>query len=179
TRPPASSAATATATGALLVGFADDEGPAFQVVPVPRRDGRARSFRRSHADEGEATGPAGFPIRHHAGLAHLTMGGEKLGQLGVGGAPRQVAYIDLGRHAEVSERVKNIALPGTSPPAARAVRLERPENATRPERLPSGTRMAAALEFLAMGVDETVRGSREWSALPCAGGIRLDATDQD
>jgi len=55
--------------------------------------------------------------------------------------------------------VKNIALPGTSPPAAAAVRLERPENATRPERLPLGKRMAAALEFLTMGVDETVRGS--------------------
>ena len=99
----ATETATAAATALLLPGFVDDQGPAFERVAVQCADGVLGAVVVGHRDEPEAARTAGFTIGDDAGLRDLAMGGEHLGELGIGGAPRQIADVDLGAHALTSK----------------------------------------------------------------------------
>ena len=103
------------------------------------------------------------------------MSGEELGQLRVGGAPRQVAYINLGRHAKVSEKRKNIASPGNSLQPALTGCREGPGNATRSGRLGLFEQTSNVLEYLTMGAEQV--GQSMGTAIPYS--ARFDLAQQD
>ena len=96
-------AAAEPAAGALFAGpgFVDDERAPAEVLAVHFGDGAGGRIGRSHLDEGEAAGPAGFPVRDDAAAGHVAEGGEGLAEIALRGAKRQVANIQFGSHGDL------------------------------------------------------------------------------
>src|SRR6266516_2896495 len=77
------------------LGLIDREGPAFHLLALElghRRFGRGAI---GHLDKAKAFGAAGVAIRDHPDLVHHTIRLEELAEVAVGGAKRQIAYINI------------------------------------------------------------------------------------
>jgi hypothetical protein len=92
---PATSAATAAAAAALTAGlrFVDAEVPAAEVGTVGLCDGVV-SVAIVHFHEPEAARATRVAIGDHRRVVHGPELGEKLTELSVAGAPRQITYVD-------------------------------------------------------------------------------------
>src|SRR5690606_22104885 len=91
-------AAEAAAAAGLLARLVDDQAAACERVAVQSANGGLRRLVGGHRDEAEAARAAGFAIGDDLGIDDFTVIAEKLRQLRVGRAPRQVAHVDLGSH---------------------------------------------------------------------------------
>src|SRR5690606_1534954 len=94
----ATAAAAAAAAAGLPARLVDDQAAAFERVAVQSANGGLRRLVGGHRDEAEAARAAGFAIGDDLGIDDFTVIAEKLRQLRVGRAPRQVAHVDLGSH---------------------------------------------------------------------------------
>ena len=75
------------------------QSPAVDKGAVDASNGAVRGFIAFHLHEGEAFALPDGTVDDDGHFAHVTVGGEDLWELLVGGGVRQVADIDAGRQA--------------------------------------------------------------------------------
>src|SRR5262249_30255683 len=90
----ASSPAAASATAAAILGFVDAQRPSAHVAPVQLVD-RLIGVPVVHLHEPEAARTAGLAVGDHGHRVDLPDGGKEIPEIRLGGAPGEVADIDL------------------------------------------------------------------------------------
>src|SRR5690606_21004760 len=100
---PAAATAGAGLTG---LGLVDVEAAALELLPVEGGDGGLGLLVVGHGDEGEAAGPAGFPVVHHRHLAHLAVVGKQPLEAAFVAVEGHVADVDLHPKLQTSDHRK-------------------------------------------------------------------------
>ncbi len=90
----------AFATGFLRTGFVDLEGSAIQFVAIEGVDRLVRAFRITVSDEGEAAGALGHAVEGDEYIGDLTVLGEQILKIGLGGCVGKVSHVQFGTHGD-------------------------------------------------------------------------------
>jgi hypothetical protein len=77
------------------LGLIDRESATLNVPALELGNGRSGGGAIGHLDKAKAFGAAGVAIRDHPDLVHHAIRLEELAEVVVGGAKRQIAYINM------------------------------------------------------------------------------------